>query len=124
MLPDFSAEYADLIADDGKLTPPVALALPAELVFMPDRDGVLMTAKVPSKSGRLCLLTILFPMTVAQATRRQRKRQLPAKPNDLVTITHRIDQVVGRGGERYGRFAATVTRTYTHQRLRSTEYLT
>jgi hypothetical protein len=123
MLPDFSTEYADLIAEDGTLTAPVALALPAELVFMPDRDGLLMTAKVPSMSGRLCLLTILFPMTIAEANRRQRKRQLPAKPNDLVKITHRIDEVVGRGGERYGRFAVTVTKTNTRQRLHSTEYL-
>jgi hypothetical protein len=124
MFPDFATEYADFIADDGKLTVPIAMPLPSRLTFLPDQDGLLMSATVPSMSGRPCLLSVLFPMTIAEAVRRQRKRQMPAQPNDIITITHRIDEVVGRGGERYGRFGATITKTHTRQKLTTTEYLT
>jgi hypothetical protein len=124
MLPDFSHEYADFIGDDGKLTPPIVMPLPSVLTFMPDADGLVMSATVPSMSGEPCLLSVLFPMTIAEAAKRHRKRKLPAQPNDFIKITHRIDEVVGRGGERYSRFGVTVTKTNTRQRLTTTEYQT
>jgi len=108
MFPDFGAEYNNFIAQDGTMKPPVVLQLGDHQTWMPDADGLLMTAMVSTVDGSICLLSALFRMPYAAATMKMRQQRFPAKPYDMICIKRKIDEVVGQGGERYSRFEIDV----------------
>ena len=103
MLRDFSDAWHDSIDAQGELTPPITLAV-SGITYTPDPDGLIGTTPVFGRDGEECLLTMLFPMTWGEAEYRCKKKKLPLKPGQFVTVVHKQDVVRGRSGESYGRF--------------------
>jgi hypothetical protein len=105
MLPDFAESYADFIQDDGSVRPAVSL-IAEEMTFALDHDGILATTAVVDPHGDTCLLSVIFCMSYGDAQRRMRRKLLPAFPPCFLTVTRKLDEVVGQSGERYSRFIA------------------
>jgi hypothetical protein len=109
MLPDFAVAYSEFISEDGRMSPPIAVPVPAGVVWAVDDDGLVMTTSQFTMDGDECLLTVLFPMELGAAQSKHRQRRFPARGGDYMTVLRKRDEVVGQSGERYSRFIVEVT---------------
>ena len=104
-LPDFYSEFSAVIQDNGELKPTVCIACGFDtMTYMVDTEGLQANGAVLAPSGNACMLSIIFPMTMATAIELCQRKEVPLQIHEPFIVVRCERRVTGISGETYGQF--------------------